>query len=61
MHLPPPQVARKAGWTHQVEWIEEGKPCFIRRKSAEAAERTADELRAQFLEPTVTPIPWDNA
>ena len=51
--LPEREFAKKVGFTHQVQWVEGGNPCFVRCKSGQAADAWADKLRAQKLSPTV--------
>ena len=51
--MPDRETMLKQAWTHQVQWIEEGKPCMLRRRSKEQAEREADTLRAGGLRPVV--------
>lgn len=43
--LPNREFAQTKGWTHQVEWVDEGRPCFIRCKSGAEADAKADNLK----------------
>lgn len=54
--LPDRETAERMGWTHQIDWTDEGLPCFIRCKSKDEAERRADDLRSQWLIVTVTDL-----
>lgn len=51
--LPDRETAARMGWTHQVEWIERGCPCFIRCNSGQIADAKADALKRQKLSPVV--------
>lgn len=51
--LPDREAAKAKGWTHQVQWVEDGKPCFVRCKSGAAADAWADKLTKQRLAPIV--------
>ena len=42
--LPDREFAKKVGWTHQVQWVDDGKPCFARCKSGREADAKADAL-----------------
>lgn len=42
--LPDRQTAKRNGWTHQVQWMEQGNPCFIRCKSGGEADRSAERM-----------------
>lgn len=44
-NLPNREHARRMGWTHQVQWMENGLPCFIRCKSGSEADAKADKLK----------------
>jgi hypothetical protein len=46
--LPNREKALKEGWTHQVQWTEEGNPCYIRCKSETEAELVADKLGSRL-------------
>lgn len=43
--LPDREYAQKMGWTHQVQWFENGNPCFVRCKSGAEADDKASSLR----------------
>lgn len=43
--LPDREFAKTKGWTHQVEWLDEGRPCFVRCTSGVAADAKADQLK----------------
>ena len=47
IHKPSPEVAARSGWTHQVDWIDQGLPCFQRFNFKDDAEWRADQLRAE--------------
>lgn len=54
--IPDRETAKRNGWTHQVQWIEDGKPCFVRCKSGRAADVWADKLRKEGNKPVVTDL-----
>lgn len=43
--LPLREAAIAKGWTHQVQWTQDGKPCFMRCKSGHEADAWADKLK----------------
>jgi hypothetical protein len=51
--LPDRNAAARKGWTHQVQWKEEGRSCFVRVKSGREADSWADKLKKQKLSPVV--------
>jgi hypothetical protein len=51
--LPDREFAKSKGWTHQVQWIEQGNPCFHRCTSGRQADEWADKLQRQGLKPMV--------
>lgn len=51
--FPDRETAIKRGWTHQVQWVEDGKPCFCRCTSGRAADARADELTRLGEKPVV--------
>lgn len=51
--VPDRRTAERYGWTFQVQWIDEGKPCFIRCKSGREADGHADKLRKTGAQPVV--------
>lgn len=51
--LPSLETANKNGWTHQVEWVEDGKPCFVRCKSIHKTNEWINNLTKEGLKPTV--------
>lgn len=51
--LPNREAAERKGWTYQVQWIEDEKPCFIRCKSKDSAEICADALRRNGQKPEI--------
>lgn len=54
--IPNREAAQRNGWTYQVQWIEDGKPCFVRCKSGQAADAWADKLNKQGMKPVVTDL-----
>lgn len=54
--IPDRETARRNGWTYQVQWIEDGNPCFVRCKSGRQADAHADKLRKDGLHPVVTDL-----
>ncbi len=42
--IPDRETAKRNGWTHQVQWIEDGKPCFVRLKNGRAAIEAMREM-----------------
>jgi hypothetical protein len=50
---PDRETARKRGWTHQVQWVDGGLPCFVRCKSGREADSYADELKKSGAKPVV--------
>jgi hypothetical protein len=44
--LPSREAAAAKGWTHQVQWMEDGVPCFARFYSGEDADICADGRKA---------------
>lgn len=51
--LPDRAFAEKKGWTHQVQWIEDGRPCFVRCTSGREADARADALAKTGAKPVV--------
>lgn len=51
--LPNREAAVKCGWTHQVQWIEDGKPCFFRCTSGREADERANGLKRMGQKPVV--------
>jgi hypothetical protein len=51
--LPDRETAIKRGWTHQVQWIENGRPCFFRCTSGHQADERADMLVRSGEKPVV--------
>jgi hypothetical protein len=51
--LPDRETTVKQGWTHQVQWTDDGKPCFVRCKSGAEADRQANRLRRAGAKPFV--------
>lgn len=51
--LPDREAAQRKGWTHQVQWMDDGKPCFVRLKSGVVADEWATKLRSEGKSPTV--------
>lgn len=51
--LPDREAAMKKGWTHQVQWIDGGRPCFIRCKCGAAADAHATLLRKKGAMPII--------
>ena len=43
--LPNREFAQRKGWTHQVEWLDDGRPCFVRCTSGAEADTKADNLK----------------
>ena len=43
--LPDRETALRCGWRWQVQWIEDGRVCFIRCTSGREADLRADKLR----------------
>lgn len=54
--IPDRETAKRNGWTHQVQWIEDGKPCFVRCKSGREADAWADKLQRGGNKPVVTDL-----
>lgn len=54
--LPSRETAIAHNWRYQVDWIEQGRPCFVRYKYGEVADAFARKIRKQGLEPTVTDL-----
>lgn len=50
---PERNTAIKRGWKYQVQWIEDGKPCFVRYSSGEVADEFARRVRRQGCEVVV--------
>ena len=44
-NLPNREYAERMGWTHQVEWIDKGRPCFVRCRSGSEADAKADAFK----------------
>jgi hypothetical protein len=51
--LPDRDAPKRKGWTHQVQWVEGGNPCFVRCKSGQEVDAWADRLRKQGFAPIV--------
>jgi hypothetical protein len=51
--IPDRQTAIARGWTHQVQWMEDGRPCFVRCISCAQAESRAAEIEKTGEEPVV--------
>lgn len=51
--IPNREATLKHKWTHQVQWIEQGNPCFVRCKSEHEACLWETKLKEQRLEPSV--------
>lgn len=51
--FPAREMIKKQGWTHQVQWIEDGRPCFIRCRSGREADHYADKLTKSGEKPVV--------
>jgi hypothetical protein len=54
--LPARDVAETKGWTHQVQWVEQGNRCFYRCKSGHEADAWAEKLQRQGLHPVVVDL-----
>lgn len=54
--LPDRKTAEQNGWNWQVQWIENGNPCFIRCKSGVSADAHADKLKRSGLSPIVVDL-----
>jgi hypothetical protein len=54
--IPDRETAKRNGWAYQVQWIEEGHPCFIRCKTGAQADAHADKLRKEGAKPVVTDL-----
>ena len=42
VELPDPTTAKKKGWTHQVDWLDQGRPCFYCAQSLKEADSWVD-------------------
>lgn len=51
--LPNRDIAVRNGWTHQIQWVEDGKRCFVRCKSGREADAWADKLKKSGEKPFV--------
>lgn len=51
--LPAREAVETKGWTHQVQWVEHGNPCFHRCTSGAQADAWADRLAREGLAPLV--------
>lgn len=51
--LPDREFAAQKGWTHQVQWMEDGRPCFVRCMSGREADARADALKKAGAKPVV--------
>lgn len=51
--FPAREMIAKNGWTHQVQWMEDGRPCFIRCRSGREADFYADKLKNSGEQPVV--------
>lgn len=51
--LPDREAAKAKGWTHQVQWMEDGKPCHARCTSGKSADAWARRLKKDGLKPIV--------
>jgi hypothetical protein len=51
--IPDRETAKMKGWTHQVQWMDGGLPCFVRCRSGREADARADRLEKQGLRPLV--------
>jgi rhodanese-related sulfurtransferase len=51
--LPAREAVGAHGWTHQVQWEEDRKPCFVRCKTGRQADAYADQLKRAGLKPVV--------
>lgn len=54
--LPDREAAKLHGWRYQVQWVEDGKPCFRRCTSGHEADAWADKLRKEGHKPVVTDL-----
>lgn len=54
--LPDRETAKARGWTYQVQWVDEGRPYFIRCKSGQEADDHADRLKKSGAQPVVTDL-----
>lgn len=54
--LPDRATAIRHKWAYHVEWIEDGKPCFVRCKSWATADAWLTKLKKDGWEPTVTDL-----
>lgn len=54
--MPDRDAAQRNGWMFQVQWVEDGKPCFVRCKSGSEADRWADKLRKEGHKPSVADL-----
>lgn len=51
--IPDREAAQQRGWKFQVQWADDGKPCFYRCGSGTEADDWADRLRRQGKTPIV--------
>lgn len=51
--LPAREAIAAHGWKFQVQWVEDGRPCFHRTKHGAVADSYADQLRAAGHKPVV--------
>lgn len=54
--MPDREAVKRNGWVYQVQWIEDGKPCFVRCKSGREADGWADKLKRGGLSPVVVDL-----
>lgn len=51
--LPGRAVAMRMGWRFQVQWMDDGKPCFIRCRTGGEADRHVGNLRRSGESPFI--------
>lgn len=54
--IPDRETAKRNGWTHQVQWVQGGKPCFVRCKSGREADAFADKFSRAGHKPVVVDL-----
>lgn len=53
IYLPDADHARRMGWKYHLQWSDDGRPCFYRRKTIEEARRDFNKLSAEGHSPFV--------
>ena len=54
--LPDPEHAKKMGWKYQIQWTDDGLPCFYRRSSIATARNDFKRLTDKGLSPIAVDI-----